>query len=250
MRAKCALVLVIVLLAGSASGTTGLIAHWELNGNANDSVGSNDGTVYGATWTDGVFGQALQFDGDDDYVGGTTSPFGFEDSTFTVSAWAKTTVLGGNSIVSEGAWSSGGWHLAFKEGSVGVMLKDGTPNQLNAYSNYSIDTFNDGTWHHIAAVIATSTTDPLGNHADVYVDGSIVSTLESQLYAYIPSPDSWRIGARPAGTVTFFCGSIDDVRIFDGALSSEEIEALAVPEPATALLLSLGTLLFYYKKRR
>ncbi|MHC4423727.1 MAG: hypothetical protein ACYSWR_03540, partial [Planctomycetota bacterium] len=55
-----------------AIGANGLISLWEFEEGdgtiAHDSVGNNDGTIYGASWTTGVIGGALRFDGVDDYV--------------------------------------------------------------------------------------------------------------------------------------------------------------------------------------
>ena len=54
------------------SGDAGLIAYWSFDegsgGIAYDSAGSNDGTIYGASWVDGISGHALSFDGVDDYI--------------------------------------------------------------------------------------------------------------------------------------------------------------------------------------
>ena len=57
---------VVLTLFGTAQAS--LVAHWELNGDANDSVGTNHGTIYGAQFTSGKIGQGLEFDGFNDYV--------------------------------------------------------------------------------------------------------------------------------------------------------------------------------------
>ena len=62
----------MIVLIGTGSAwanlTDGLVSHWKLDGDANDSAGSNDGTIYGATPTVGQIGGALEFDGSGDYV--------------------------------------------------------------------------------------------------------------------------------------------------------------------------------------
>jgi hypothetical protein len=55
-----------------AVSDSNLVAHWQFDEGsgtiAHDSVGSNHGTIYGAQWTTGIIGGALNFDGDVDYV--------------------------------------------------------------------------------------------------------------------------------------------------------------------------------------
>ena len=64
-------VLLTVLIAASTAAadlSDGLVAHWELEGNANDSAGTNHGTIHGATTTTGQIGDALAFDGSGDNI--------------------------------------------------------------------------------------------------------------------------------------------------------------------------------------
>ena len=78
MRRTGLAVLVLLALAGlamgvQAQGDDGLVAEWhfdEDSGNVfGDSSGNgNDGVIYEATWVDGKFGKALEFDGIDDYL--------------------------------------------------------------------------------------------------------------------------------------------------------------------------------------
>jgi len=207
------------------------IACWgfdEGSGNtAHDLVGNNDGTlVNGPIWTDGQVGGALSFDGLDDYVLGSSSPFDFADTTFTVSAWFKTTG-GSGVIVSEGAYLNGGWHLAIKDGAIGVMLKEGSIQACDAYSaNTMAGNYNDGEWHHVTAVVTTDTADALGNSAQIYVDGGPATIDEAKNYAYASSSDNWAIGARATGHEPYFNGLIDEVLIHNKGLSAEEVKNL------------------------
>ncbi len=208
------------------------VAHWEFEegsgGIAYDLAGNNDGTLEGDTsWVQGNIGShALQFDGNGDYVIGSSSPFDFEDTTFSVAAWFKTT-SGEQVIISEGGYQ-GGWLVgsgwSTYEGQLFVVLKrSGTTS--NALVATTEDICDDGEWHHIAAVITTDTSDAQGNHADIYIDGRAVSVTETKTYPYSSSDENWRIGCRPVSP-EYFDGSIDDVRIYDRALSAEEIEEL------------------------
>jgi len=96
----------------SDSSREGMVAHWKLDGNADDPVGGNHGTVHGdPVWTIGKVDGALYFDGDGDYVDcGNDSSLNLTNN-FSISAWFKSD--GGDliSIICKGnepADSSGG----------------------------------------------------------------------------------------------------------------------------------------------
>lgn len=72
-RLFIALFTIIILDLGGglayADINSGLVAHWPLDGNANDAVGGNNGTGYGdITYVGGVLGQAASFNGFSDYI--------------------------------------------------------------------------------------------------------------------------------------------------------------------------------------
>ena len=106
--------LILVVLVGSfaqATLTDGLVAHWKLDGNANDSAGSNNGTIYGATPVTGQIDGALEFDGVNDYVNlGNPASLNFSGA-ITISAWIKPDVISGvdinRNIVAHGYQSAG-----------------------------------------------------------------------------------------------------------------------------------------------
>ena len=70
--------IVTLLFAGTAMGEVardGLVAEWHFDGDAKDSSGNgNDGSIYGATFVQGISGQALSFDGVNNYVNVGSSP--------------------------------------------------------------------------------------------------------------------------------------------------------------------------------
>ena len=119
-------VAVLVVLFGAASAradlTDGLVAHWKLDGDANDSAGSNDGTlVNGPIWTTGQIGDALDFDGVDDYVDvGDQDSLDFVASeSFSISTWFKLSqdVSGLTpSIVDKRKWQAAPVYGYYKEG--------------------------------------------------------------------------------------------------------------------------------------
>jgi len=68
----------------------GMVAHWKLDGNADDPVGGNHGTVHGnPVWTIGKIDGALEFDGDGDYVDcGNDSSLNLTNN-FSISVWVN-----------------------------------------------------------------------------------------------------------------------------------------------------------------
>src|SRR5688572_22093955 len=78
--------------------TTGLVAYYPFSGNANDSIGNNDGTVYGAALTTDRFGNpnsAYTFDGVNDYIK-VSDAIGLNNPNFTYSAWVYANALPAN----------------------------------------------------------------------------------------------------------------------------------------------------------
>jgi len=212
---------------------SGLAAHWKLDEGtgliAYDSAGDNDGVIFGAQWVTGQLGGALSFDGVDDHILGSTSPFDFEDSVFSVCAWFRTSASSFE-ILSEGGYADG-WSVGdaggTNPGAIKVTLKRGG-STADAYSAVTANIYNDDTWHHLAAVVTTSTSDPLQNAATIYVDGSPVSITEQKFTAYTASDAVWLVGA-PRSQPDYFSGVLDDIRVYSRALSAAEVSQLYGP---------------------
>src|SRR5690348_8680379 len=79
------------IFALAPSAHAALIHEWQGNGNANDSIGTNNGSLVGdTTFTTGVSGQAFSFDGNGDYVSVPDDPSHYFSGSFTLDAWVKT----------------------------------------------------------------------------------------------------------------------------------------------------------------
>ena len=198
-----------------------LVAHWALDEGsgtiAYDSAGDSDGTIYGANWTSGQIDGALEFDGLDDYVSCGTGAALTGTGPFSASAWVQTGTAKGQKIMGQRSETTA-------DGSYGTsILEDGRVQFWVYNSGYgflfqSSVTVNDGLWHHVA-VVRTNSTD-----GEIYVDGSLVGSGTGPVKSlnYVPV---W-IGG-PGFTGPFcFDGKIDDVRIYDRALSGAEVEQL------------------------
>ncbi len=202
----------------------GLVAHWKLDDCdgtiARDTAGNSDGilTNMGMNWTSGVYGNALAFDGVDDYVEmpGFTGVSGQESRT--CSAWIKTTT-NNRHILTWGTTEIGSkWTIRLNgDGMLRVEVSGG-------YISGST-MLTDGQWHNIAVVL-DSDSDPDISEVQLYIDGQAEITGG---YAGCPintsATENVKIGVHYQG-LQYFDGLIDDVRIYNTALSSEYISTI------------------------
>jgi hypothetical protein len=196
---------------------TGLVSRYKFDGNAGDSAGGNDGTeVGGPTYAAGLHSQAIKLDGIDDYVDcGSDASFEITD-TITLSALIKGTFNKSWSCIIGKGYD---WLLARGMGDEAIFYCSGMD-----YITGSVN-INDNKWHHVAAVYD-------GSKLYLYVDGKLdacgnasgsLNVLASNVY----------IGGGPSAS---FNGLVDDARIYNRALSYDEIETLYTGRAATDLV--------------
>lgn len=206
---------------------TGLIAHWKLDETsgsvAYDSAGLTDGILNGdPNWAPagGMRGGALDFDGTDDFV---STPFVLDPSrgSFSVFAWVKGGAPGQVILSQQGGVN---WLMADAvDGALRTDLKKAGTTGRNASPPgpplVSSAMITGGDWRRIGFV-----TD--GSSRSLYVDGAEVAADTAG--GLEPSSEGLHIGA--AGNLepgSFFSGLIDDVRIYETALSADEIATLS-----------------------
>lgn len=178
----------------------------------------------GPAWTSGVLGGGLELDGADDYAE-FSGYFGVSGGRpRTVCAWIQTAQASGM-ILTYGGLDAGTRWLFFVNNS---KLQLG----VSGANLFSDQTVADGQWHHVAAVLEAPETGPVTvQHLRLYIDGQPAAgtyTNPSQPIntgALCPV----RIGTiqqttGPLGS--FFAGRMDEVRLYDRALSPEEIAQL------------------------
>ena len=203
----------------------GLVGYWSFDEGegsiAHDESGQgHDGTIHGATWVSGVLGMALDFDGENDYVDvGQYTMFG-GTQPFSICAWQKKTVLqpGEAMVCGNKNSSAGGIELVVSTNvaCTGVGGIDGLPGG-NRVSG--ISPMNDGVWHFLVGIYD-------GQAQLIYVD-CVPEGIENDMFdTYTPSTWHMNIGRQAQGNRFYFDGTIDEVRIYDRALSIEEITAL------------------------
>ncbi|MCF6148045.1 MAG: S8 family serine peptidase [Candidatus Kuenenia sp.] len=178
---------------------------------AGDSSGNgNDGTINGvAIWTSGVneIGGGLQFDGVDDYV-----DIGDIDLTdaFSIAAWIKISSMGKLMIV--GKTFQTYQFFVSPEGNLMFQRNSATP------INYPAALVPD-TWYHVAITFDTT------NGMSLYLNGNMVST-NGDVSITNENNAATKIGATGFTPMHFFSGVIDEVRIYNRALSSQEMQNL------------------------
>ena len=233
---------------GRATLTEGLVGYWSFDDWANpardDSGNGHDGTVHGATWTTGKFGGALSFDGMRDYV---TVP---DDAALnilgdlTISAWVYLTRTGSYQAIVTKCVGSGRQNNPFDfrttwnaEPDLALVRADAVAHE-RVYGSVALAMDQ---WYHVSVRVEN-------NIPDFYVNGFITPKYADTTFTRTPTGNAnpLLIGSRDGGL--YFNGLIDEVRIYNRALSGSEIMAL-VPEPATLLLVSLGSLGLFRRRR-
>lgn len=250
----------------AAVTTDGLVAYYPFNGNADDESGNGlDGTVYGASLTTDRYGtanSAYLFNGIDNYISVDYTP-AFQLPVITVSAWVLPTVdlsaaSSVASIVTRGedintdkaAFSLLVAHPdAYWGNGVAVLYE----NNGGGDQAFGTDVYpTTGAWTHLVA-----SRDATGL-LSIYSNGSLIGQWSSTdapatdayqdlligAYWYVPTPAT-------AVITNFFTGAIDDVMIYNRALTPDQIGVPSViPAPGAIVLGSLGIGVVSWLRRR
>jgi len=223
-----------------APGTANLVLHYEFENNTNDSSGSgNHGDPNGGvSYVAGKVGQAIHLDGIDDYVAIQNLNYARTGYTaWTVCSWIRTSSNLMQAIASFDR--SEYWRLevgpsAYADvGQLGWEVDVSPDGQVDLLSTMLV---NDGQWHHVAGVFDSG-------QMILYIDGKIdalasggsTSGTGTTRYGFIGSQSEAAVfDGNRSGTPGPFDGDLDDVRIYERALSQAEIANLAgVPAGGT-----------------
>ena len=202
----------------------GAVSWWRFEDNVRDKLGNNHGTNNGADCSvNGKYGGACEFDGSDDYVDvGSTESLNM-DKNITIAAWIRFNNVSNNGWIVERSggnywlwwsanddWGVGTNNFIFGGGFVSIQIE---PSFIASNNN----------WYH---VVATS----LDNIGRVYVNGTEIGTGLVNINMVANSVNNVDIGFRrdgnPPSEYHYFNGTIDEVMIFDRALTAAEIEDL------------------------
>ncbi|MFI2781060.1 LamG-like jellyroll fold domain-containing protein [Streptomyces sp. ALB3] len=212
-----------VVAAGAAAGERDEIkggGAWSLDENqgakaADSGPNHRDLTLSdGTSWTAGVRGSALKFDGEGQYAQ-TDGPVVDTTGDYTVSAWASLDALPGNyaTVVSQdGRRQENPFYLQYGQGGFAFS----TPGAHRARLELKPEL---GRWYHLVGVRS-------GDEIKLYVDGELASTAAAG--SADVSTGALSVGrAKWSGAHTdFWNGSVDQVKVYDKALTDQEVTAL------------------------
>jgi hypothetical protein len=219
----CLISFVLILsIAGNASAE--LVAYWTFDEGSGDIVydssgNDNNGTINGAEWDAGKYGQALHFNGQDNYVEVPTSDSLEIDTIVSMAAWINWIDAGDawQGILSKGTMDGPGENYSLFVNRDGryfhfVLALDVGRVQQNSPNNSVVP----NEWMHVCCTWDGSVTR-------IYINGEMAMEM-AQVAKIIPSTLPLRIGHRD-GSSHYWNGIIDEVRIYDHALTEAEILA-------------------------
>ena len=220
--------------ARMAGAQSGIVSYWPLDEGfgtaARDVFGPNNGTLVNApAWVTGHFGSGLSFDRTNRYV---DLPVAIANSMRgSVSFWINTTqdfslppdmaghVFYGTETNGDGYGGQNELHVSVENGSNSGRIRysvQGNPNVR--VMTPSTPRYNDGVWHHVV-----TTWDWPGN-AIVYVDGAQRISGANTANPFV-CVGGIRLGYAMSAT-RFYSGLLDDVRLYNRALTAGDVTAL------------------------
>jgi hypothetical protein len=211
--------------------TNGLVAYYPFNGNANDAVGTNNGTVYGATLTTDRFGipnSAYSFNGTSAYIE-TVNPLPDMQSA-SASCWISVAAYpaNGSYVFMDGDTDGGHDFVVGLGGNTNIgNIAFATKDNIEIWGNLSQPLTN--TWFHVVAVADNNNNT---NVLKLWLNGQLVATSPSLGNANVGYHSQLYIGCRAIYDDSFFNGAIDDVRLYNRALSDSEVQQLYAYESA------------------
>ena len=208
---------------------SGLVGHWEMedaSGGAVDSINSNNASEAGSgTYTyqvDGKIGNAIQLNQDPNPLlnAGNASELRITGA-ITVAGWLKKNTASSVYLVSKrGGVPNRGYRLEIR--SAGEANFSISPDGTNLEeSGWSTTATSVGEWHHVVGVYEPST------RVAVYIDGVLESENTTSISPSIHnSTQDFIISGWTNGGGSTIDGSVDDIRVYDRAISEAEIMAL------------------------
>lgn len=211
----------------------GLVGYWKLDEGAGTVVGdssgnNNNGTlVNNPQWVDGVYGKALSFNGSNSVMIPDSQSLRLQ--AFSLEAWIYMTERpfqhGGSAIINkiQGPTGDWGYKLQFEPAPTNdnllISIGDGGAQRFLLQYN-SINDLTLGVWHHVVGTYD-------GNSTRLYIDGMLKMNTTSGPFTIVNDDRPLMLGAEysPEGNLVMFNGLIDNIMIYNRALSAEEVMA-------------------------
>ncbi len=201
---------------------TNLVGRWGLDEStgtiAYDMSGNGVNGTLGGTWTRATgticaVGGCLVLNGASTNIALGTSTGLNITGNLSIVAWVKTTSTAAQGLVGKGPPSGSSGYLSYIWSSgVADFYSSGGGGHVQ-----SVRTVNDGSWHLIAIVLS-------GTNLSFYVDGAFDVTRTSA--APLSTTNTGVIGRESDSSGSYFNGLLDDVRVYNRALSAAEIQRL------------------------
>ena len=193
--------------------TNGLVVYYPFTGNVNDSSGNGlNGTDYGATLTSNRFGNpssAYSFNGSSSYISIASNPSLELTTNLTISLWMNRTSAGGMLLCkgnAEDAYSVGLTAL----GAMGF-------NRQNNYNMVLSSVTPSNAWVQVVCTLNST-------NASIYINGQLNQVGTGVTLG--TGTGALTVGEIASGFPSYYGGSLDDIRIYNRALSSSEVAQL------------------------
>ena len=223
MKTRCSLLLVsaTLLLIHPVVGAN-LAAFWPAEGNSADAAGVYHGSLLGGvTFTSGRSGQAFAFDGSTGWIVATPSTNLNLLAGATLMAWVRLDYLpsvAGHIMYVVGKSQSG------NDFDIQIETDDRTRFYIGGGLHVSSTTLvQTGIWYHIAATYRP------GERIELFLNGVREDYLDTSILV-ASNPNPFTLGASAVFGGRYFEGCIDQVRLYDGALSAAEIQSVYASE--------------------
>jgi Concanavalin A-like lectin/glucanases superfamily len=245
MACLCVSLLLLTSPLVWADITSNLAGYWKFNessGTAADSSGNgNAGTLTGATYTTpGKLGGGVLFGGDGDFVTfGQPAALNITGTVITLACWVRIDGAGGGTatglqtLIAKDDTSGMQWRLLLGDSRDNVLFQ--AQDSSISVNTTNFTPFTLGTWHHIAVVYNGST-------VTFYVDG--VSRATPAATTSITTHASNVILGKAGGVNYYLNGALDEVRIYNRALSGADVTELMNFTDASGADITTGLLVW------
>lgn len=199
------------------TGADQLMSEWKMDENSgtavDDNIGSNNGTLVNATWTTGVEGNCLNFNGTSSNVSIPDNASLNLSQTVSLSAWVNTRENKTAKIAQKGDWDGYGLGQD-KWGGWQCHMRASDDNTYSLTWGNGVPQYNE--WYFV-----TMTYD--GDRLKLYVNGQLKNSRTVGLPLHV-NTRPFSIGSDNAAQ-KFFNGLIDDVKLYGSALSQTQVQA-------------------------